>query len=229
MQTKTIKTYSIALCLAGFLPGCTNALYFYETEKISLIVEARPDSTQPVQGSLGIKQRVVLIAPKKNENNEAVSAITSFSFNIIPKAGTIFNPVLIQTAFITGDAAAQLCPAEAQNAAQAIEGILMPLKATEQDVEVKKKLTLSLKNIKDANLSTVKSILEPLSKALNHLNGCKNLCSKSESTVPLVDVKNALQDCIRDVSEEKLEGRTITDDLAELEKQFKQVGLITDN
>jgi hypothetical protein len=129
MQTKTMKTYSIALCLAGFLPGCTNALYFYETEKISLTAEARPDSSQPVQGSLGIKQRVVLIAPKKHDNDDALSAISSFSFNIIPKAGTILNPVLIQTAFITGDAAASLkTPEAASDAALAItlDGVKPP-------------------------------------------------------------------------------------------------------
>ena len=124
---QTIKTYWIALCLASFLPGCTNALYFYETEKISLTAEARPDSSQPVQGSLGIKQRVVLIAPKKDErdnavdkNKDTVSAISSFSFKIIPEAGTPLNPILIQTTFITGDAARLLEPNEATSAAQAI-------------------------------------------------------------------------------------------------------------
>lgn len=106
-----------------------------------------------------------------------------------------------------------------------IEGILMPLKATQQDIDVKKSLTLNLNNINNANLSEVKKIFEPLSKALNHLNGCKNLSSKSETAVSVSDVMDALQDCIRDVSEEKLKGRAFTDDLAELEKQFKQVGL----
>lgn len=119
---QAMKTYSIALYLASFLPGCTNALYFYETEKLSLTVEARPDSSQPVQGSLGIKQRVVLIAPKKrdtpmkNDSDDAVSAISSFSFNIIPE-GIIFHPVLIQTAFITGEAATSLNTPETASAA----------------------------------------------------------------------------------------------------------------
>lgn len=119
MRTKIIENYSLSLVLVAFLTGCSNALYFYETEKISLTAEARPDSSQPVQGSLGIKQRVVLIAPK-GENDDAVSAISSFSFKIIPEPGTPFNPVLIQTAFITGDAAACLTEIEAQKAAQAI-------------------------------------------------------------------------------------------------------------
>ncbi len=118
MYTK-IKMYLI-LCLSFLLVGCANSMYFYETEKISLTVEARPDSSQPVQGSLGIKQRVVLVSPKK-EDGEALSAISSFNFKIIPKSGTPFNPVLIQTAFVTGEAASQFTePRAAADVAKAI-------------------------------------------------------------------------------------------------------------
>jgi len=102
-------------CLSFLLIGCASPpMYFYETEKISLTVEARPDSSQPVQGNLGIKQRLALIAPKKNQNDsskgvgEAVSALSSFSFKIMPKENNLFDPVLIQTAFVTGEAAAKL-------------------------------------------------------------------------------------------------------------------------
>jgi hypothetical protein len=92
------------------LNGCGNTLYFYETEKISLTAEARPDSSQPVQGSLGLKQRVALIVPKKSNkesaDGEALSAISSFNFKIKETPG--FNPLLIQTAFVTGAAANEL-------------------------------------------------------------------------------------------------------------------------
>ena len=117
MYTK-IKMYMI-FCLSFLLVGCGQTMYFYETEKISLTVEARPDSSQPVQGSLGIKQRVALIAPKK-EDGEAVSAISSFNFKIIPKSWTPFNAVLIQTAFVTGKAASELNDPTAAKVAQAI-------------------------------------------------------------------------------------------------------------
>jgi hypothetical protein len=105
-----IKMYAV-LCLSFMLNGCaTNTLYFYETEKISLTVEARPDSSQPVQGSLGLKQRVALLVPKKSNeqsaDGEALSAISSFNFKIKDESG--FNPILIQTAFITGAAANEL-------------------------------------------------------------------------------------------------------------------------
>lgn len=121
MRKEIIKKCSVSLVLVTLLTGCSNALYFYETEKISLTVEARPDSSQPVQGSLGIKQRVALVAPRVDKKGgEALSSISSFSFKIIPEAGTIFNPVLIQTAFITGEAAANLNQTQATKAAQAI-------------------------------------------------------------------------------------------------------------
>lgn len=152
MRIEMIKRYSLAIALLTLLNGCSNALYFYETEKVSLTVEARPDSSQPVQGSLGIKQRVVLIAPKKSnevdvskkgsggdvaetvvkkdgkddtpekndDKNDAVSAISSFNFKIIPTKIFEFSPVMIQTAFITGDAAAGLEPYQAVDAARAI-------------------------------------------------------------------------------------------------------------
>lgn len=116
-----IRIYAILLCCV-VLSGCVNTMYFYETEKVSLTVEARPDSSQPVQGSLGIKQRVALIVPKKSNNDtgdgEALSAISSFNFRIMDEAG--FDPILIQTAFITGKAAAELTDAQAAVAAQAI-------------------------------------------------------------------------------------------------------------
>ncbi len=115
-------------CLSFLLIGCVSPpMYFYETEKISLTVEARPDSSQPVQGSLGIKQRLALIAPKKNQNDsskgvgEAVSALSSFSFKIMPKENNLFDSVLIQTAFVTGEAAAKLdTPEDVAKVASAI-------------------------------------------------------------------------------------------------------------
>lgn len=113
--------------LSFLLSGCANSLYFYETEKFSLTVEARPDSTQPVQGNLGIKQRVGLIVPgqsvdknsKENNNGEALSSISNFNLKISPE-GLIIHPILIQTAFVTGDAASQLDEVQASRVAQAI-------------------------------------------------------------------------------------------------------------
>lgn len=44
------------------LPGCSS-IYFYETEKIGLVLEVRPDATAPLTGTLGAKRRVVALVP----------------------------------------------------------------------------------------------------------------------------------------------------------------------
>lgn len=51
--------------------GCTNALYIYQTERISLTLEGRPDSTQPIQGNLGLKQRIAVITPGMEPGSKA--------------------------------------------------------------------------------------------------------------------------------------------------------------
>ena len=56
------------ICLAFVAGGCTS-VYFYETEKVSLTLEGRPDPTAPLSGNLGLKQRVVLIAPAARTKN----------------------------------------------------------------------------------------------------------------------------------------------------------------
>jgi len=45
------------------LSGCSNAIYYYQSDRVSLTLETRPDPTQPVQGNLGIKQRIAVITP----------------------------------------------------------------------------------------------------------------------------------------------------------------------
>jgi hypothetical protein len=109
--------------------SCSNTIYFYETEKISLTVEGRPDSTQPVQGNLGIKQRAVLIVPPK-AGGEALSSISSFQFTKSPGGVFNFGPVTIRTTLVTGEAATKLTPNQQQSTARAIvEGA--PLQSAE--------------------------------------------------------------------------------------------------
>jgi hypothetical protein len=128
-----------------------------------------------VQGSLGIKQRVVLIAPK-GRNNDAVSSISSFSFNIFPKSGTPFNPVLNKTAFITGDAAARLnTPQTAGAAALAIS--LDGIKTTGTD---------------ETTSETVKSILSDLKNDADR-NILKTITAKDFGTLSDQDYENILR------------------------------------
>jgi hypothetical protein len=55
------------MCIAGMVfggLGC-NALYFSETEKISLTLEGKADASEPVSGNFGGKSRVVAVVPSK--------------------------------------------------------------------------------------------------------------------------------------------------------------------
>jgi hypothetical protein len=107
----------LALGLCGLLlGGCTNSIYFYETEKISITLEGRPDGTSPVSGNIGVKQRVVAFGPPKSvgeseEGEDAVSLISYFAFDKTD-AGTFHDPIVIETALITGDAAVSLSDEE---------------------------------------------------------------------------------------------------------------------
>lgn len=97
--------------------ACTNALYFYETGKVSLTLEGRPDSTEPVQGNLGFKQRTAVVAPGKStesgESSDSGSMISSFRFGNKEK-------ISVRTALITGQAARCLEDPEAQRAARVV-------------------------------------------------------------------------------------------------------------
>lgn len=117
---------------ALFLQSCaSNSVYFYETEKIAMTLEARPDPSQPVQGSLGLKQRVVLVAPKKaaagspntgganvtrvnkekKESNDSASVLSTFRFSKSPSTDAFgVGAFLIQSALLTGDAAECIVP-----------------------------------------------------------------------------------------------------------------------
>ena len=131
-----IRGALVALLLQG--SGCTNAIYFYETEKISFTAEARPDSSQPIQGSFGIKQRVAVVSPQRKTGNgegaesEAASMIASFRFDKRP--GGIFDlgPLDIRTALVTGDAASSLSEPQAQQVAMAVSGASERSSAGEQ-------------------------------------------------------------------------------------------------
>lgn len=116
--------------LASLLGGC-NALYFAESAKVSLSVEARPDASQPVQGSFGGKQRTVVVAPPITADGESTAMISSFRFGREPQAGSLFGPIQIHTALLTGEAAHSLKPSQARDAALAIAAAPIPPAATQ--------------------------------------------------------------------------------------------------
>ncbi len=154
---------TIAILLSPLLlPSCSNALYFYETDKISLLVEARPDSSQPVQGNLGLKQRVALVTPStKNPEGDALSSINSFRFKIEEEPG--FNPVTIQSAFITGDAASCLNQNEAATAAKivALSGELQIVTPVPQELQSRRENAATfIKGLSSNELDTLATAME---------------------------------------------------------------------
>lgn len=106
------------VAIAVLCQGCA-ALVFYETAKISLTLEARPDSSQPVQGNLGFKQRTAVIAPQMNVDGEhakdAPAMISAFRFG---KSSGFPGTIDIRTALVTGDV--DLTEAEAKKVAEAL-------------------------------------------------------------------------------------------------------------
>lgn len=103
--------------------GC-NSVYFYETSKISLTAETKPDPSAPVTGNFGLKDRIVLVTPPtrggsaeeyrktlngrdlevKENPGDAVSVISSVrvSKGAMTDAG---GGLQIDTGFVTGRAA----------------------------------------------------------------------------------------------------------------------------
>lgn len=113
----------IALSACG-----TNQIYFYETEKASLLaVEGRPDPSLPLQGNLGLKQRMAVIVPPDKIGGDALSFISSFRFSIDPADDALKSgAVTVRSGVLSGKAARSLTKDEAQKAAGALAGRDIP-------------------------------------------------------------------------------------------------------
>ena len=164
MQSSKITIGCLMLML--FVAGCTNTIYFYETEKISLTLEGKAaDAAAPIMGNLGIKQRVVAVVPsreastptntqssdgsgKADASADAMAMISYFDFKKRDnKPGEAFwlDPVTIETAFITGRAARCLTSPQATQAFQSIAGIAKTIDL--RDVAAIERLYSDLSNL----------------------------------------------------------------------------------
>jgi hypothetical protein len=116
---------ALALVVPLFLDGCGNALLFYETGKLSLTLEARPDSSQPVQGNLGFKQRSAVVAPPKSRGNLSTDAGSMISSFRVTKEEDWrgWGPLTVQTTLVTGRAASELNAIQAGRVARAVAGV----------------------------------------------------------------------------------------------------------
>jgi len=129
---KSFLSLLLIITALSHVLGC-NSVYFYETEKVSFTIEGRPDPTAPVAANLGLKQRVVLIAPASAETKtptgtnqatgDALSVLSSFRFQIHAKEPRQpFSRMTIDSALITGRPAQSLLPKETANAISALTG-----------------------------------------------------------------------------------------------------------
>jgi hypothetical protein len=98
----------IAMVLALLLSACASgdasfgrAAFFYETEKFTLTtLEVKPDPASPVEGTIGVRQRVATVVPRTSKGD--AGALMS-SFDIVKGDGKL----TVETALITGTAVGQ--------------------------------------------------------------------------------------------------------------------------
>jgi hypothetical protein len=110
------------LLFVYLLPGCSNALMFYETGKLSLTIEGKPDSSQPVQANLGFKQRTAVVAPPMRKGDTMANASSMISsFRVHKQSG--WGPLTMRTALVTGTAARELDRDTAVGVAEALSGV----------------------------------------------------------------------------------------------------------
>lgn len=115
-----VKSSSIIL-LAGALSACFNAVSFHQSERVSIALEARTtDPQQPVQGTIGIRNRTIVVAPGKRniiatgfqQPGEATSIISDLNFVRSKGDSNGFGKTTVTSAFIAG-AAANSAPTDA--------------------------------------------------------------------------------------------------------------------
>jgi hypothetical protein len=111
MEVKMIKQLITAIVGFGLLICGCNSIYFYETEKVALNIEGRPDATRPVSGTFGASMHVAAVVPSKNSDEngppgEAMSLISYFNFekDDANTRNPFDDPLTIETVLITGAA-----------------------------------------------------------------------------------------------------------------------------
>lgn len=125
---KTAEFCFFVLLVTATICGCTNAIYFYETEKVAINLEARPDGSQPITGNVGIKQRVAVVTPPRQADAQltpsadSVSMISKFDLRTRPDPND-WNTIVIESTLLTGKAVTELSPGEAQEAYSALAGL----------------------------------------------------------------------------------------------------------
>lgn len=117
----------ILVLIVLWLTACSNAVSYHHSERNSIALEVRAtDPQQPVQGIIGVKTRTIVVAPgitdatDAKNNGESASVISDFKLKREASEEFFgFGSTMIQSAFITGEAAKE-APA---SAAKALSGL----------------------------------------------------------------------------------------------------------
>lgn len=135
----------IAVLLTLTSMGCAqNALFFHETTKFSFTAEYKPDSSQPLNSSLGYKRRIVAVVPPQEpvsgadvdkpeavHKGEALSLVSTFDVEAKGILGAT-----ISNYFASGMAARTMTAGTDAQAAASIRSLFAPATLREVAAEL---------------------------------------------------------------------------------------------
>ncbi|MDO6642132.1 hypothetical protein Q4557_19480 [Shewanella sp. 5_MG-2023] len=105
---KNINLSLLSLMGLISLVGCSNAVTYHHSERNSIAIESRTtDPQQPLQGTIGVKTRTVVVTPKNNKSTgNATSVVSDFKLSRESSDDWYkFGTTTINSSFMTGQAA----------------------------------------------------------------------------------------------------------------------------
>ncbi|WP_394388876.1 hypothetical protein [Shewanella woodyi] len=119
---KTITLALASLLAVTHLSGCSNAVTYHHSERNSIALETRAtDPQQPVQGTIGIKTRTIVVTPKVDKTGgKSTNVVSDFELKRKPNESWYkFGTTEISSSFMTGQAAVNATP----NSILAVNGL----------------------------------------------------------------------------------------------------------
>ncbi|WP_065187850.1 hypothetical protein [Shewanella woodyi] len=119
---KTITLALASLLAVTNLSGCSNAVTYHHSERNSIALETRAtDPQQPVQGTIGIKTRTIVVTPKvEKTDGKSTNVVSDFELKRKPNESWYkFGTTEISSSFMTGQAAVNATP----NSILAVNGL----------------------------------------------------------------------------------------------------------
>lgn len=87
------KLLTLGAGLTLFCGGCApNAIMFHETSKVGFNTQYQPDSSQPVNVTLGYKRRIVAVVPSRDAEKRDTYEIVTFEDKVTKQKMEVFRP-----------------------------------------------------------------------------------------------------------------------------------------